>query len=202
VLARARAIRGRNLACEDASVGHSRGRSVTPSSSHRTSRTWGRYCSLSNGTGYSPNDVQSILSRHRSFIVGLAGGLLLVAASQPAAAYKCDGPAGVLLLPSRSVEQQVDAAVARNVRHRLASVPFGPSPTVISANELEDFIGGDATRQQFDGQLDEVELQARARRGLLEPPVEAKIPFGFAGLAWAIRHPSEAWRLILPVLVS
>jgi len=144
--------------------------------------------------------------RFTSVIVSPALTCLLVAASQSAAARihdrpTGDRPAGVLLLSSRPIEQQVDENIRCNVQRRLASLPVGPSATVISANELDGLRDHHAAGQQFDKQLDEVELEVRAPRGLPEPPVEATIPFGLAGLAWGVRHPSEAWRLILPVLV-
>ena len=144
-----------------------------------------------------------MLARVHSLIVSVAVfACLMVATSKPAAGAIHDGPAGSLLLSSRPIEQQVDAAVARSVRRKLATLPFGPSATVISPDKLEDFFGSDDGGQQFDEQSNEVEIEVRAPRGLPEPPLQAQIPLGLAGLAWGIRHPAQAWRLILPVLVA
>lgn len=144
-----------------------------------------------------------MVARVHSLIVSVAAfASLMVATSQPAAAGVHDGPAGSLLLSSRPIEQQVDAAVARSVRRKLATLPFGPSATVISPGELEECLGSDDGGQQFDEQLNEVEIEVRAPPDLREPPLQAQIPLGLAGLAWGIRHPTQAWRLILPVLVG
>jgi hypothetical protein len=144
-----------------------------------------------------------MVARVHSLIVSVAVfASLMVAMSDPVMGAVQHGPTGSLLLSSRPIEQQVDAAVARSVRGKLATLPFGPSATVISPDELEDFPGSDNGGQQFDEQLNRVEIEVRAPRGLPEPPLQAQIPLGLAGLAWGIRHPAQAWRLILPVLAA
>jgi hypothetical protein len=47
-------------------------------------------------------------------------------------------------------------------------------------------------------QLDAVP-QEHVLPGIPENSSQAEIPFGFAGVAWTLRHPSEAERLFLPV---
>ena len=55
--------------------------------------------------------------------------------------------------------------------------------------------GAEGTRVQ----LDALEVQGRALPGISENSSQADIPFGLAGVAWSLRHPSEAERLFLPV---
>lgn len=59
-----------------------------------------------------------------------------------------------------------------------------------------------------DGRLTGAVTPADRQLGLIEVratreqfgPVHTTIPLGLASIAWAIRNPSEAWRIVFPVL--
>jgi hypothetical protein len=126
--------------------------------------------------------------------------LMLLASDSAAAARK--STQGILLASSKSIEAQVDAVKRRQVISSLARLRFGPSATVISPEELQSLLGPNLTETPAspDNELDEVEIEVRAPRGVHEEALQSQIPFGLAGLAWGVEHPREAWRLLLPVL--
>lgn len=126
--------------------------------------------------------------------------LMLLASESAAAAAKA--PRGVLLASSQSIEAPMDAIKRRQVIRTLAGLEFGPGATVISPEELDSLLGPNLTETPAspDNELDEVEIEVRAPRGLDEQPLQSQIPFGLAALGWGVEHPSEAWRLLLPVL--
>jgi hypothetical protein len=126
--------------------------------------------------------------------------LMLLASESAAAAVKA--PQGVLLASSRSIEAQMDAAKRRQVIRTLSRVRFGSGATVISPEELDSLLGPNLTETPGspDNELDEVEIEVRAPRGVSEQPLQSRIPFGLAALGWGVEHPIEAWRLLLPVL--
>jgi hypothetical protein len=134
--------------------------------------------------------------RTRVLIVsGVAVACLMRAANESAAAAVKNGPEGPLLMSSRSIERQVDGVITRRVKRNLANLKPAPAANVISPEELEDSLGRENAQHQL-----ELEIEVRAPPGLREQPVQAQIPFGLAGLAWGVRHPGQAWRLLLPVL--
>ena len=49
-----------------------------------------------------------------------------------------------------------------------------------------------------DRALETVEI--RAPQEVHESPREVSVPFGLAGIVWGVRHPTQAWRLFLPVI--
>jgi hypothetical protein len=118
------------------------------------------------------------------------------------AAAMTEKPQGVLLGSSRSIEARVDAAERRRVLYSLAALQFGPVTTVISPEELDTRLGRNLTKTPAspENPLDEVEIETRVLPGVPEPPLQSQIPFGLAVIPWGFRHPSEAWRLFLPVL--
>jgi hypothetical protein len=132
------------------------------------------------------------------FMVGSAivFACLMLAASESAAAHCQPGSEGTLLMSSAPIERQVDAAVARRVRHGLAGLTPRLRGAVVSPEKLLCLLGAPDDERE----LDEVEIEVRAPPGVPEQPLRARIPFGLAALAWAARHPSQSWRLVLPVL--
>jgi hypothetical protein len=125
---------------------------------------------------------------------------LMLASESAAAAVKA--PQGVLLASSRSIEAQIDVVRRRQVMRTLAGVRFGPGATVISPEELDSLLGPNLTETPAspDNELDEVEIEVRGPRGVHEEALQSQIPFGLAALGWGVEHPSQAWRLLLPVL--
>jgi hypothetical protein len=125
---------------------------------------------------------------------------LMLGSESAAAAVKA--PQGVLLASSRSIEAQIDVVRRRQVMRTLAGVRFGPGATVISPEELDSLLGPNLTETPAspDNQLDEVEIEVRGPRGVHEEALQSQIPFGLAALGWGAEHPSQAWRLLLPVL--
>jgi hypothetical protein len=136
---------------------------------------------------------------------GLAGvstlALLMLLASESAAAVT-ETPQGALLGSSRSIKTRVDAAERRRVLHSLAKLQFGPVTTVISPDELDNRLGANLTKTPAspENPLDEVEVETRVLPGVREQPLQSQIPFGLAAVTWGFRHPSQVWRLFLPVL--
>ncbi len=135
-------------------------------------------------------------------VFALGCGLLIASA---AAGPKMGSEApGVLLMPSQPIERQVDADKRRRVSHQLAGLHVGPAGRVISPGDLQILLGenlpGSPKHRAYE--LDEVEIEVRAPYGVPERPPQAEIPLGLAGLAWGLRHPSQAWRLFLPVMAG
>lgn len=148
--------------------------------------------------------VEALTTMRRSSIVFASaltfGGLMLLASESAAAAES--HPKEVLLASSHSIEAQMDATKRRNVIRSLAELGLGPGVTVVSPEGLDSLLGPNLTETPAipDNELDEVEIEARAPAGVHEQSLQSQIPFGLAGLAWGFRHPSQAWRLLLPVL--
>lgn len=110
--------------------------------------------------------------------------------------------ASELLGSSHAIEQQVDEAKRVRVMRSLASLRSGSEASVVSPQQLDLQLGHNLkhTPASPADQLDQVEIEVRAPRGVPEQPQQAQIPFGLGGAAWGFRHPGEAWRLFLPVL--
>src|SRR2546430_2473007 len=112
----------------------------------------------------------------------------------------------VVLACSMPAIGAIAAAAARTPCHGLvlgrSRLRIGPATTVISPQELQTLLGGNVpeSRENTQKALEEVEIEVRAPPGVPERPLQAQIPLGLAGLLWGIRHPSQAWRLFLPVL--
>lgn len=107
-------------------------------------------------------------------------------------------PQAVLLASSKSMKTGVDAAERRRVVHTLAALQFGPVATVISPQELDAAVDSESPDSP-DNQLLEVEVKARPPPRAQQEPLQSQIPFGLAAIVWGIRHPSEAWRIFLPI---
>ena len=131
----------------------------------------------------------------------LAVGCWLLMASA-AADPSTGGPgSGALLMPSQPVEQQVDAEKHPRVLRQLTQLRVGLARGVISPEDLHNLLGKNFPESLGgDYGLNELEIEVRAPRGVPERPLEARIPMGLAGLPWGVRHPSQAWRLFLPVV--
>lgn len=160
------------------------------------------------------SDVQSIsrfdveiealtIARRTSIVVAsaFAFALMMLLASESAAAVTGKSLSVFLASPD-PIKRQVDAAERRRVLHNLAALQFGPVASIISPAELDTRLGPTLreTPASPENHLDEVEVETRAPPGVQEQPLESQIPFGLAAIAWGFRHPSEAWRLFLPVM--
>jgi hypothetical protein len=138
--------------------------------------------------------------RHALQLSVLALGWL-VTASAAAGLNTGSAGAGVQLMPSQPIERHVDADKHRRVLHQLAELQVGPASGVLSPEDLRELRSGnlpDSPENAYD--LNDVEIEVRAPRGVPECPLQAQIPLGLAGLAWGARHPGQAWRLFLPVM--
>ena len=104
---------------------------------------------------------------------------------------------GLLATPQR-IQRQVDAARDRQVRRALnLDLRIGEHAQYLTPDELRSALGL-ATPGLTDQPREGVEVYAWP--GVRESPREAQIPFGLAGIAWGVRHPSASWRLVLPVV--
>jgi len=94
--------------------------------------------------------------------------------------------ASVLLGSSQQVAKQADQARARGVRAALD----------LRLPDPERYLTSQMLRvaQGSEGELTDVEVQASP-----VAPVEEPIPYGLAAIYWGICHPSQSWRLLLPV---
>ncbi|HLZ96952.1 MAG TPA: hypothetical protein VKP66_03345 [Steroidobacteraceae bacterium] len=106
-------------------------------------------------------------------------------------------------MPSRTAEQQIDAEKHPRVLRQLTQLRAGPARAVIPPEDLHNLLGKNFPESLGAAcDLNEVEIGVRAPRGVPERPLQARIPMGLAGLAWGVRHPSQAWRLFLPVVAG
>ena len=137
----------------------------------------------------------------RRSVVALACSLLAMSAAA-AADTSTWQPKSTLLLSSKSVKHQVDASKREQVGQAPAALRFEPATKIISPEVLKNIVQQSLSLSQGNStrQLDEVMIEVRVPPGVAEPPVQSQIPFGFAAIAWGIRHPDQAWRLVLPVL--
>ena len=104
---------------------------------------------------------------------------------------------------SRPVEQQVDAEKHPGVLRQLTQLRVGPARGVIAPEDLRNLLGKNFPESLGgDHGLNELEIEVRAPRAVPQRPVQTRIPMGLAGLAWGVRHPSQAWRLFLPVVAG
>jgi hypothetical protein len=110
--------------------------------------------------------------------------------------------ASELIGSSHAIQQQVDEAKRVRVMRSLDGLRFGSEASVVSPEQLDSQLGHNLTQSPASpaDQLDQVEIEVRAPRGVPEQAQQAQIPFGLGGVAWGFRHPGEAWRLFLPVL--
>jgi hypothetical protein len=135
-------------------------------------------------------------------VFALACGLFT--ASAAAGPNAGSGGPGVLLTPSQPIERQVDADRRRHALHQLAQLHVGPAGKVVSPEYLQILLGENLAEspENHAYELDELEIEVRAPYGVPELPRQAEIPMGLAGLAWGLRHPGQAWRLVLPVIAG
>ena len=139
----------------------------------------------------------------RALVAGCAG-VLALAASSASAADGATVPAATAAACStllggscRRVVQRIERAKADRVRQAL-DLRFGNPGRYLTAQQLRIALGGRVSMSGSDEVLETVEI--RAPQGVQESPLGASIPFGVAGIVWGVRHPAEAWRLIVPVL--
>jgi len=127
----------------------------------------------------------------------MAFALLMLLASDSAAAQE---PQAVLLSSSESIQAEVDAAERRRLLHSLPVLRFRPVTTAISPQELDASLAANPTASPAspENRLLEVDVEARPPRAQ-QAPLQSRIPFGLAAIVWGFRHPSEAWRIFLPI---
>jgi hypothetical protein len=108
----------------------------------------------------------------------------------------------ILLDSSQAVRREFDALNAHRVARAFADLKIGSARTTVSPEELQMMLGPEdpATAGSEDTELATVEIETRAPPGIRESAPQAQIPFGFSGIAWGFRHPTQAWRLLMPVL--
>jgi hypothetical protein len=115
----------------------------------------------------------------------------------------------VLLGSSQAISEEFEAAKARDVAHAFADVQVGSGRAAVSPEELQMMLGAaktatagsqDGAARSKNAELATVEIESGASSGIHESAVAPQVPFGFRGMAWALQHPTQAWRLVLPVL--
>lgn len=128
----------------------------------------------------------------------MAFALLMLLASDSAAAGE---PQAALLSSSESIRAEADAAERRRLLHSLPVLRFRPVTTAISPQELDASLAANPTASPAspENRLPEVDVEARPPRGAQQAPLQSRIPFGLAAIVWGFRHPSEAWRIFLPI---
>jgi len=104
---------------------------------------------------------------------------------------------GVALGSAAAVKPAVDAAVGKRVRRILAG-RLNPQnePVYQTAAQLQSSFGTSDLRRAENEQMASVEVLAP--REIREDSRQA-IPFGLAGMVWGVTHPSQSWRLLLPI---
>lgn len=111
-----------------------------------------------------------------------------------------DGVIGAL---SQQIRQEVATAKACRVRQAL-SFSGGARIRVLSPDELRAVLGRDVVApidgRTFPNDQPIETVEVHAPHGLREAPLQASIPFGLAGIVWGMQHPTEAWRLVMPVI--
>ena len=140
------------------------------------------------------------MRRHTSAIVSLivSAGMAGSAATMAAHAAGVNAPPSrrftrsvVLDALSAQVKDQLDREVASRVEPRL-DLRFGARARYLTPEELRTALGSS------DEPIESVAIHGR--QGVKESPLQAAIPYGLGGIAWGIRHPSQAWRTAFPVL--
>lgn len=118
--------------------------------------------------------------------------LSAVAATSTCQAARPPGQSSSVLLGSSA--QLADAnGVARQQIDQL-DLRLGSNARYMTPARIRDAIG--EPREP----LPTVEIDAPS--GIRQSAVSAQIPFGIEGIFWGFRHPSQAWRLVLPVAAS
>ena len=117
----------------------------------------------------------------------------------PSAAQGTPAPTGTVT-SSETIKGQVEALQKREVLRRLRGLPAGPVTTAISPRELQNLVDRNMLDNSANAGYRTDEIVVRAPPAVSERPLQSQIPVGLAGIGWGIRHPSQAWRLFLPVL--
>jgi hypothetical protein len=109
-----------------------------------------------------------------------------------------------LLGSSQAIRKEFDALNVRRVARAFADVRVGSAHATVSPEDLQMMLGPEdpATTGAESADLATVEIETRAPLGIEESGPQAQIPFGFSGMVWGFRHPTQAWRLLMPVLGS
>ena len=119
----------------------------------------------------------------------LIAGWAWVLALAPGGAGAADGTPPPAAIPAAS------SAVLR----RVLDLSLGDGGSYyLSARQLRVMPGGPFRLNGSGEPLETVEI--RAPQEVREPPHGAPIPFGLVGIVWGVQHPTQAWRLFLPVV--
>ncbi|HEY7379265.1 MAG TPA: hypothetical protein VH542_11320 [Steroidobacteraceae bacterium] len=118
------------------------------------------------------------------------------AAAMSVVAYPHSASQGTLLVASQGVAHEVEDARRAQVRKVLRSAWSDTTATslrvVSSPVAISPTWGATADRSALSGmQVIATRIASGGRR--------SSIPFGFAGIAWGLCHPADAWRLLFPV---
>jgi hypothetical protein len=110
----------------------------------------------------------------------------------------------ILLGSSQAIRREFDVLNVRRVARAFADIGVGSAHATVSPEDLQMMLGPEdpATTGTEDAELATVEIETRALPGIQESGPQSQIPFGFSGMAWGFRHPTQAWRLLMPVLGS
>lgn len=109
------------------------------------------------------------------------------------------GCAWVLALAPGAVSASDAPDGAPPARARVLDLSLGDGGSYyLSARQLRDLVGG-PFRLNGSGEALEI-VEIRAPQEVREPPRTEPIPFGVAGIVWGFQHPTQAWRLFLPVV--
>ena len=144
--------------------------------------------------------------RSGALVAGCASALALAAGSAGAADGEpvptaAPAAASILLGTSRrQLVQPIEQGKADQVRRALdLDLSFGHHGRYLTEEELRIVLGGGrVSLNGSDRALETVEI--RAPQPVHESPREVSVPFGLAGIVWGVRHPTQAWRLLLPVI--
>jgi hypothetical protein len=119
---------------------------------------------------------------------------------------------GVLLGSSRAIRREFDVLNVRRVSRAFADVRVGTARATVSQEVRQMMLGREdpaitgSENAEFgseeDAELTTPEIETRAPPGIQESGPQAQIPFGLSGIAWGFEHPTQAWRLLMPVLGS
>ncbi len=161
------------------------------------------------------NLSHAAVRRRILFVAAVFPAAIFAGALIPAVSYAAAAPdsatKSVLLGSSQEVRREFDRQNVRRVARAFADLKVGSQRTTVSQEDLQMMLGpedpavagsGDTQSAPGEKQLATVEIETRVPPGIQESAVQAPIPYGFEGMLWGVRHPTQAWRLVMPVLGS
>lgn len=133
-----------------------------------------------------------------AWVLALAPGTASASDSPPLAPATPSPRSAILERSSGPLVKPIEQAKADRVR-RVLDLSLGDGGSYyLSGRQLRVMLGGPFRLNGSGEALETVEI--RAPQEVREPPHGAPIPFGLAGIVWGARHPTQAWRLIMPVV--